>query len=146
MLLRFFGLLPFIILFLITTGCTPVQIANPEQDVMAKSFTVDSDKSNIYIYRNETYNFDTTMAVEIDGIHAGDTKEKTFILQTVKPGKHIVTAHGENTSEIELLTEAGKNYFVWLEVAVGAFIPAARLHEVNSEIGKSGVNECTLVK
>lgn len=111
-------------------SCSAVPLAKPEQDSMAKSFSVEADKSNIYIYRNETENFNSEMAVDIDGEHVGATSQRTFIVSTVQPGQHTIAAHGENVSEIEITTEAGKNYFAWLEVTIGAFIPRAKLHSV----------------
>ena len=67
------------------------------------------------------------MSVDIDGSHVGDTEHRTYVVQTVNPGKHVITAHAENTSEIELTNEADKNYFVWLEVSIGVVIPRAEL-------------------
>ena len=147
MLIRQLYLLPTIIIFtLFIASCAPVPLAKPEQDSMAKSFSVETGKSNIYIYRNETENFNSEMAVDIDGKHVGGTTQRTFIVSSVQPGKHIIKAHGENVSEIEITTEAGKNYFVWLEVTVGAFIPRAKLHSVDQETGEAGVKECDLIK
>ena len=146
MLIRQLYLLPIIIFTLFIASCSPVQLAKPEQDSIAKSFSVESGKSNIYIYRNETENFNSEMAVDIDGKYVGGTTQRTFIVSSVQPGKHIINAHGENVSEIEITTEAGKNYFVWLEVTVGAFIPRATLHAVDQETGKVGVKECNLIK
>ena len=36
------------------TGCVSVPMASPEKDSQAKSFAVKADKSNIYVYRNES--------------------------------------------------------------------------------------------
>ena len=130
----------------IITACTSVQLADKESDASAKSFAVEKGMSHIYIYRNETENFNTTMSVDIDGSHVGDTEHRTYIAKTVSPGKHVITAHAENTSEIELTTEADKNYFVWLEVTIGAVIPRAELQNVSKEKGHAGVNESNLVK
>lgn len=123
-----------------------MQLASQQSDASAKSFVVEKGKSNIYIYRNETENFNTTMSVDIDGKHVGDTEHRTFIVQTVNPGKHVITAHAENTSEIELATEANTNHFVWLEVSLGIVIPRAELHSVSEEKGQAGVKESNLVK
>ncbi|MEH6453761.1 MAG: DUF2846 domain-containing protein [Psychromonas sp.] len=133
-------------LITLTTACTAVQPATQEQDANAKSFAVEQGKAHIYIYRNETANFNTTMSVDIDGEHAGDTEQRTFIVKTVEPGMHSITAHAENTSNIELFAESGKNYFVWLEVYLGVVIPRAKLHNVSEEVGRAGVTESILVE
>ena len=140
--LRFFSF----IFVVVITSCASVPRASHEIDSQAKLFNVEKGKSNIYIYRNETDNFNTTMSVEIDGEHVGDTEQRTFIVKSVDPGDHVVTAHGENTSEIKIRAEENKNSFVWLEVTVGAIIPRAKLHSVSKEKGRVGVKESSLVK
>lgn len=136
-----------ITVFIMTcTACGSVQYMAPEQDSEAKQFKVADGKSNIYIYRYENVVFNTDISVDIDGQHAGVTNHKTYILQSVDPGKHTITAHAENIDELELTTEAGRNYFIWLEVNLGAVTNRAHLHSVSSQIGKAGVNECRLVK
>lgn len=143
---RYFYFLAIAILSLVVMSCSTVPLATPEQDTMAKTFSVEADKSTIYIFRNETENFNSEMAVEIDNKHVGGTSQRTFIVSSVQPGNHTITAHGENKSEIEITTEAGKNYFVWLEVTIGAFIPRANLHLVDQKTGKIGVKESRLIK
>ena len=39
----------------ILAGCASVPMASPEADANAKSFRVPAGKSNIYIYRNESF-------------------------------------------------------------------------------------------
>ena len=146
MIIKFLRFLPFVLLATVITSCASVPRADHELDSQAKSFNVEKGMSNIYIYRNETDNFNTTMSVELDGQHAGDTEQRTFIVKSVTPGKHVITAHGENTSEIEITTEEDKNHFVWLEITVGAVIPRAKLHSVSKDKGMSGVKESDLVK
>ena len=146
MIMKILRFLPLVLLATTIASCASVPRADHELDSQAKSFNVGKGKSNIYIYRNETDNFNTTMSVELDGQHAGDTEQRTFIVKPVNPGKHVITAHGENTSEIEITTEEDENYFVWLEVTVGAVIPRAKLHSVSKDKGMSGVKESDLVK
>ncbi len=126
-------------------ACATAQFTTPEEDSAAKRFNVKNSKSNIYIYKNENLGLNTEISVDIDGKHAGNTLQKTFILESVGPGEHTITAHAENTSKIELVTEAGKIYFVWLDVNLGAFVNRGQLRSVSEEKGKSGVMECMLV-
>jgi hypothetical protein len=141
-----FRFLLVIVFTLSCVACATAQHATPDEDSAAKRFNVTNGKSNIYIYRNENLGLNTEISVDIDDKHAGNTLQETFILQTVDPGKHKITAHAENTSEIELITEAGKTYFVWLEVELGVVVNRGHLHSVSEEKGKAGVLECRLVK
>ena len=141
--LRFLSVIVFV---LSCVACATAQHATPEEDSAAKRFNITNGKSNIYIYRNENLGLNTEIPVDIDGKHAGNTLQETFILQSVEPGNHKITAHGENTNEIELVTEADKIYFVWLDVSLGAFTNRGQLHSVSEEEGKAGVRECMLVE
>jgi len=112
-----FRFLLVIVFILSCAACASAQHATPYDDSAAKQFNVTNGKSNIYIYRNENLGLNTEISIDIDGKHAGNTLQETFILQSIDPGEHKITAHAENTSEIELVTEAGKIYFVWLDVS-----------------------------
>ena len=145
MLLRLNRLLTIVALSIFCIACANVKFAAPDEDFAAKQFNVTSGQSNIYVYRNENIIVNTGISVEIDGKLAGNTGQKTFILKSVPAGHHTITARGENTDTIELTTEAGESYFVWLEVRVGVVTNHAHLHSVSEEKGKKGVMECKLV-
>lgn len=70
----------------------------------------------------------------------------TFIFQALEPGKHTVLSKTESDSALDVNAEAGKNYFIWQEVKMGAFAARSALHQVDEAKGKSGVKECKLVK
>ncbi len=140
---RFFAILA---LSIFCMACGAVKLAAPDRDSAAKQFNVADGYSNIYIYRNEDVFINTEISVDIDGRHAGNTDHKTFILKSITPGKHTIIAHAENTDEIELITVAGKNHFIWLEARIGVVINRAHLHSVNEKNGRAGVMECRLVE
>ncbi len=146
MLLRLLHFLTIVALSTTCIACANVKFAAPNEDSKAKQFNVTSGQSNIYVFRNENLILNTGISVEIDGEHAGNTDQKTFILKSVSAGHHTITAQAENTDTIDLTTEVGKNYFVWLEVRIGAVTNHAHLHSVSEEKGKKGVKECKLVE
>lgn len=131
---------------LLTTGCASVPLAGKDEDAKAKTFATSPDKANLYIYRNESMGAAIKMPVLIDGRLVGDTAANTFIFQSVEPGKHTVLSKTENDSTLDVNAEAGKNYFLWQEVKMGAFAARSALHQVDDAKGKAGVNECKLVK
>ncbi len=143
---RFSRLLIVIALSLVSISCASVNLAEPVEDSTAKSFNVTAGKSNIYIFRNEDVILNTGVSIEVDGTPMGNTGAKTYILATVSPGQHIIIASGENTEQLELETVAGRNYFVWLEIRIGAVTNHGHLHVVNEQEGKKGVMESKLIK
>ena len=143
---RLFKFIAWVVLVVSCTACATARLAEPELDLAAKQFQVSAGASNIYIYRNEDIVFNNEIPVDIDGKPAGDTNQGTFILKSVAPGKHSITALAENTETIELTTVADNNYFIWLEVRIGAVTNHAHFHLVDEAQGKSGVMECKLIE
>ena len=134
------------VLSAICSACASVNLADPNDDLAAKTFSVADGKSNIYTYRNEDVILNTDVSIEVDGKKMGSTGPRTYILATVSPGKHTVVASGENTEKLEVTTEAGKNYFVWLEIRFGVVTNRGHLHLVPKEEGEKGVLDSKLVK
>lgn len=127
------------------SGCASVPMASVEQDAKAKTYAVAPGKSNIYVYRNENFGAAVKLNVEMDGKVVGQTAAKTYFALEVEPGKHSITTRSENVSTVDLVTEVGKNYFVWQEVKMGMLSPRSKLQTVDEETGKKGVSECKLI-
>ena len=133
------------ILLLLTafvTGCASVPMASMDDDAKAKSFVVGTDKSNIYVYRNESFGGAIPMTVALDGKVAGQTAMQTYFLFEVDPGLHEVSSIAENTSALKVNTETGKAYFIWQEVKMGMWMARSQLQQVDEEVGRKGVSEC----
>ena len=124
------------------TGCASIPMASMDEDTKAKSFLVRPDKSNIYVYRNESFGAAIPMTVALDGKVAGRTMSRTYLIWEVDPGPHEVSSIAEDTSTVTLNTEAGKAYFVWQEVKLGLWTARSQLQQVNEETGRKGVAEC----
>jgi hypothetical protein len=127
------------------SGCASVPMASLEEDAKAKNFTVDAEKANIYLYRNESFGGAIGMPVALDGRMAGKTGPNTYFLWAVEPGSHEVTSLTENTARISIDAKPGKNYYVWQEVKMGMWTARSQLHEVPEEQGQKGVLECKRV-
>jgi hypothetical protein len=80
---------------------------------------------HIYIYRNETLGAALSMPITVNGKSIGSSGAKTFFKLDLPAGKHALTSQGD-TSKLELVTEAGKLYFVWQEVKMGFFSVCVR--------------------
>ena len=124
-----------------------VPMATTEQNASAKTFAVNASTAKIYVYRNDE-NFAAAMKIDIDidGKTIGKTAGSTFALVEVEPGKHMVTGKAENDATLELVAQAGKNYFVWQEMKFGFISARNKLHLVTDEQGQAGVLECGLIE
>jgi len=127
-------------------GCASVPMATPEQDAAARTYTVKPGKANIYVYRNETFGAALKMPIVLDGRLMADTAANTFMVLEVAPGPHVVISKTENEPKVTINAVAGRNYFLWQEVKMGAFAARSELHQVDDATGKKGVAECKLIE
>ena len=127
-------------------GCASVPMADTQRDATAKTFAVTAGKANIYVYRNETMGAAVKLGLHLDVMPVGETSAKTYYLLQVLPGKHTLVSTAENESAIDVVTEAGKNYFVWREVKMGFLMARSKLQQVDDATGKAGVSECSLAQ
>lgn len=128
------------------TGCASVPMASVDHDTQAKTFAVESDKANIYLFRNESMGAAVKMDVVLDGKPVGQTVAKTYMKFEVKPGQHTLISKAENDDVLNVNAEAGKNYFVWQEVKMGILYARSLLHLSDEQTGKAGVLECKLIE
>ncbi len=135
-----------IVVALAMGGCVSVPMASADKDMTAKSFTSKPGKANLYVYRNETMGAAIKIPVVLDGKYVGDTASKTYFLFEVAPGQHELISKGENDSVLQLMVQAGSNYFVWQEMKMGAFAARSKLQSVDDATGKAGVAECKLIE
>lgn len=133
-------------LIVLLSGCASVPMANIERDSQAKTFAVRPGLSNIYVYRNESIGAAVKMDVELDGKLVGQTVAKSYFALEVSPGKHTLISKAENDFVLDVIAEAGKNYFVWQEVKMGLLYARNKLQLVDEAIGKAGVAESKLIE
>ena len=136
------------VLFLIAcvsiAGCTTVPLGAPDRDAQLKEFRVSANKSSIYIYRNEFAGGAIRMDILLNGVEIGSTVWRTYLHREVEPGKHTITAKGENRDSIEVDAKPGEIIYIWQEVKIGFTTPRTKLHVVTDQLGKSGVRESQL--
>lgn len=130
----------------ILTGCASVKIASQSEDAKAKTFATNPHQATLYIYRNEFMGAAIRMAVELNGKEIGKTGSKTYFAVGVAPGKHTLISKAENDSSLEILTEAGRNYYIWQEVKMGLLSARSKLQLVTEAQGQAGVKESSLLE
>lgn len=126
-------------------GCASVNTAPPAMQSEAKAFPVQTDKANLYIYRNESFGGAVTMKVSVNDMPIGKTGPKSFFWLKVKPGTYNISSEAENTSLVTVVAEGGKDYFIWQEVKLGLLFARNNLQTVDSATGKAGVLESQLI-
>lgn len=132
----------FIFSTIIFTGCASVPMSSLDNDLLGKRFLAQNNKSNIYLYRNESMGGAVLLTISLDGKVAGQTAAQTYFLWEVDPGNHEVSSLAENVSTLNLATSPGKSYFIWQEIKMGMWTARSLLQEVDRETGEQAVNEC----
>lgn len=125
---------------LLLSACASAQLTTPEQDLAAKQFSQPpSDKSHLYIFRDEGYGAAVPMTVTMDGQTLGDTAAHTYFFLTIPPGEHKLSSSAENTDELSFNALAGQAHYVWQEVKMGFLRARTKLHLVPEDRGQRGV-------
>jgi len=127
------------------TGCASINKAPASAEAESKQFSAKPDVSQVYVYRNETMGAAISMPVTVNGQLAGNTGPHSFFRFELQPGEHVITSQG-NESRLTLTTEAGRLYYVWQEVKMGAFAAGSKLQIVSDTVGQKGVAECTQIQ
>ena len=130
----------------ILSGCASVKTASTSADAKAKTFVTNPNQAKLYIYRNEFMGAALRMAVELNGKEIGKTGPKSYFAVDVAPGKHNIVSKAENDTSLEVMAEAGKNYFIWQEVKMGFLLARSKLQLVDEAQGKAGVRESQLLE
>lgn len=127
-------------------GCASVPMAEKHIDAQAKEFGVSPDMSRIYIYRNEYFGAAVKMPVVLDGKVLGKTVAHSYLFAEVVPGRHVITADGENTDMLKLVTKPGQNVFVHQQVKMGIGAARSAMSVVMEAEGRAGVLECEMIE
>lgn len=145
--MRSFWVLAALAVSLFAGGCASTPRASADLDAKAKRFEAPPDGlSRLYIYRNELLGTLAGLDLTVDGRPAGTTKGKTYVIADVPAGPHVVVSEGENTSTLNVSTQAGQSVFIWQEVKMGAFRARSQLALATPEQGRAGVLESELVE
>ena len=145
------GRLPLIALACLVAGCVAPPTA-PEMDARGKSFAAAQGKANIYLYRNDNLSAEA-LKVSVNGKDAGATGRATYFLWEVEPGTYDISAGSGNSSNVHIVAEPGKSYYVWQEVKLDRRLflldivtAGSNLHTVDNTTGQWGVSECTRIQ
>jgi hypothetical protein len=134
---------------LFITGCASVNMATKEESAKAKEFKQPSaGNAGVYIYRNSFVGKALKKDIWIDGKCVGESAPDVFFYAEVQGGKtHKLDTESEfSPNTLELMFEAGKNYFIRQFIKMGVFVGGAGLEHVSEEQGKQDIAPLEMAK
>lgn len=130
---------------LLAGGCASVPKATESEDAAAKQFRAPGDKGRVYVYRHAFLGQAVAIPIHINGKPWGQTQGKSFLIADLAPGEYTFLSKAENESAVKVQVEAGKLYFVWQEITMGAFMARAHLYLVDDSKGRHDVMQTSLL-
>ena len=137
----------FLTMSLLITGCASVDMATKEESAKAKEFNSPTPgNAGVYIYRNSFVGKALKKDIWIDGKCIGESAPDVFYHTEVEGGKnHKIDTESEfSPNALEVMFEAGKNYFVRQFIKIGVFVGGAGLEQVSEEQGKKDIVQLEL--
>jgi hypothetical protein len=134
---------------LLVTGCASVDMASPQESAKAKEFKQPpTGSAGVYLYRNSGVGGALKKDLWIDGKCVGESAPNTFFYSEVEGGKtHKVETESEfSPNALEMMFEAGKNYFIRQYIKLGVFVGGADLEQIPEEQGKKDVMQLEMAK
>lgn len=134
---------------LIISGCASVEMASQADSAKAKQFSPPSKgNAGVYVYRDSFIGKALKKDVWIDGHCVGESAPDVFFYTEVEGGKtHKVDTQSEfSPNTLELMFEAGKNYFIRQFIKMGVFVGGAGLEQIPEEQGKQAVAKLEMAK
>jgi hypothetical protein len=134
--------------FLIS-GCASVEMASKADSSKAKEFNPPSQgNSGVYVYRNSFMGKALKKDIWMDGKCIGESAPDVFFYTEVEGGKsHKIDTESEfSPNTLELMFEAGKNYFIRQFIKMGVLVGGAGLEQIPEEQGKSDIAKLEMAK
>jgi hypothetical protein len=117
-------------------------MATKEESAKAKEFTEPKEgKAGVYLYRNSFVGRALKKDIWIDGKCVGESAPDVFFYTEVEGGKtHRIDTESEfSPNTLELMLDAGKNYFIRQFIKIGVFVGGAGVEQIPEEQGKADV-------
>lgn len=134
---------------LLVSGCASVDMASKAESVKAKEFNSPSQgNAGVYIYRDSFVGKALKKDVWINGKCVGESAPDVFFYTEVEGGKtHKIDTESEfSPNTLELMFEAGKNYFIRQFIKMGVFVGGAGLEQIPEEQGKIAVSKLEMAQ
>ncbi|MFD0666268.1 DUF2846 domain-containing protein [Ramlibacter sp. MAHUQ-53] len=127
---------------LLMTGCASVNLAPKEEATRAKAFDAPAaGQAGVYVYRNSAVGRALKKDIHIDGKCLGESAPDVFFYTQLPGGKRyrFETESEFSPNALEVMLDAGKNYFIRQFIKLGVFVGGADLEQVSEEQGRLDV-------
>lgn len=134
---------------LLFSGCASVEMASKEDSAKAKEFNPPSQgNAGVYVYRDSFVGKALKKDIWIDSKCIGESAPDVFFYTEVEGGKtHNIDTESEfSPNTLEVLLEAGKNYFIRQFIKLGVFVGGAGLEQIPEEQGKKDIAKLEMAK
>ncbi len=116
---------------IVLSGCTPKYMVKVDDCPDVRAIKPPAGKAALVIAetsRYENYDMDDNPDIHhfLDRRFIGTIRSYSFLVTTVEPGDHYVTANGENFETILLHFEPGKTYYLEQQRSMGIHHPRTR--------------------
>ncbi len=128
----------------VVAGCANVPTAPAEDNQKAKLFSApEAGKSGLYIYRDSFVGKALKKDVYVDDNCIGETADRVFFYTQVAGDEtHKISTESEfSPNDLELKTDAGKNYYVRQYIKVGVFVGGAGVEQVTEAEGQRVISK-----
>ncbi|MFX1238977.1 MAG: DUF2846 domain-containing protein [Promethearchaeota archaeon] len=105
-----------------------------------------SGKALVYIIRAQFKGKGFKMELKINGQHFVTTKGKKYLYIILDPGIYLLESICENKSELTVIVEADKSYYISQEVHQGTWKPRTSLKLLNEEKAYKKLEKCKLIE
>ncbi|MDQ7989348.1 MAG: hypothetical protein REI09_06910 [Candidatus Dactylopiibacterium sp.] len=120
--------------------------AGAAADEAAKRFETRPGVARVYVYRSTRHGKDWPLMVSLGQTELGTVGAYSYMLLELPPGFHTLRARSEETASLELNLQAGRDYYVQLNVALSTAVGKPELLNMHPLEAQNSIrNECGLV-
>lgn len=125
-------------------GCSAVGKMPIEYDNWAKAQKPASEDALVYIVRPSNQGKAVLFKVTCDGNPIGATGGARYIFTKQPPGPHLFVSKAENKSELPIVLEGGKTYYLEQKVKMGLLKARNNLERLDDAEGIEKLARCSL--
>jgi len=131
-------------LALSAAGCAMVGTMPKEQGDQARNLTPPEGKALVYVVRPARIGMGVPMTVTCDSVEVGRTGGARFVYAVLDTGAHVFASKAENRSELPIVLEAGKTYYLEQKVTMGLLYARNKLVRLEEKEGREKLLKCYL--
>jgi hypothetical protein len=126
---------------ILLAACATVPMMSKQADIDAKRFHTPVESANLYVVRPTQYiGFLVVLEIILDGKPQGYLATGTYFVFDLVPGEHTVATKTDGgVTAVKINAEAGRNYFVQVEPALGLMAANNETSILSDEEGRTRV-------